>query len=660
MVSHETKRSRAGYALWIAGWLVGCGAAHGQLLVPYQDRLISGTKVVDEVPEQVYDDRGLPRAWSLEAFHDQRNSADGVTSATGLKASGFMDTEYYGSLSGNLSAQRRGITRDSEVTFTLRQIGMPFDGGWRLDNALGLVNLPLIDIARMGQRISMAAPALVGLRSVAHQGGLDLYAASGQSGQLWGYPVSGFELTGGRYGFIGAQERVFVPNGKWTWGSMLAQATNVPSVLAQSSIGLGRLNAQGGYIGLRRDWGNVQSPNAATYLQANLIASSNTGSDFTGVANPPANGAWLEGGFADGAHLHSWGAFRLDPGLAWLDQPMVSDLQGGFWRHSWRTRQWSTEVALELFQSVSGKTPDGYFSNANVRYQYSSTTSYGAGVSLRRYGVEAQSVQLYSQFANSLGSSRAQLDVAGSESGERMWRLEFDHDWTRIESMRLSTSVSLDQVERSGISVQGTGVAINADWSIGAQTSLSQSLQSRWSGDQTQYIFNAGLNWRFAPSWSIQGNLYAIQGTSNVINLAQSPLSVAPTPTRALSDSGFFVLLRYDQGAGRPMAPIGGVPGTAAGRLAGVVFLDENRNGRREASELGAPGVTVYLDGRFSVETDNKGHFEFPYVAAGAHVLTVSSDNLPLPWVLDDDGRTELRVFTRDSTHVDIGARRQP
>jgi hypothetical protein len=36
--------------------------------------------------------------------------------------------------------------------------------------------------------------------------------------------------------------------------------------------------------------------------------------------------------------------------------------------------------------------------------------------------------------------------------------------------------------------------------------------------------------------------------------------------------------------------------------------------------------------------------------------LTVISDNLPLPWQLDKDGRTALRVFTRETSTVNIGA----
>jgi SdrD B-like domain len=114
--------------------------------------------------------------------------------------------------------------------------------------------------------------------------------------------------------------------------------------------------------------------------------------------------------------------------------------------------------------------------------------------------------------------------------------------------------------------------------------------------------------------------------------------------------------LRYTEAAGSTQAPIGGSVGSAAGSIQGVIYLDENGNGKQEASERGAAQITVLLDGRFSTETDRLGRFEFPYVAAGAHTITVVSDNLPLPWSIPDEGKQTIRVFTRDQTRVVIGA----
>ena len=60
----------------------------------------------------------------------------------------------------------------------------------------------------------------------------------------------------------------------------------------------------------------------------------------------------------------------------------------------------------------------------------------------------------------------------------------------------------------------------------------------------------------------------------------------------------------------------------------------------------------MVLDGRFSVQTDVAGRFDFPVVATGHHVISVVSDNLPLPWTLVGDGRKEVEV-TSPGPHGD-------
>src|SRR5271169_1873633 len=117
-----------------------------------------------------------------------------------------------------------------------------------------------------------------------------------------------------------------------------------------------------------------------------------------------------------------------------------------------------------------------------------------------------------------------------------------------------------------------------------------------------------------------------------------------------------FLTLRYQRSLGSQFAPLGGAPGAGSGEIAGIVYLDANDNGRFDAGEAGAPNVTVILDGRFSTRTDTNGRFDFPAVAAGHHVITVQADNLPLPWQLANQGRTEVEVATRDRTDVAIGA----
>jgi hypothetical protein len=127
-------------------------------------------------------------------------------------------------------------------------------------------------------------------------------------------------------------------------------------------------------------------------------------------------------------------------------------------------------------------------------------------------------------------------------------------------------------------------------------------------------------------------------------------------------DRSVFLTLRYERNAGRPQGMLGGAVGNGpAGSVSGSVFLDENGDGVRSASEQPAQNVTVLLDGRFAVRTDSLGNFAFPRVSAGSHSLAVVPDNLPLPWSLrDGDAQRTIRIEVRGSARVDFGARRQP
>ncbi|UUZ74533.1 hypothetical protein LP414_19120 [Polaromonas sp. P1(28)-13] len=170
---------------------------------------------------------------------------------------------------------------------------------------------------------------------------------------------------------------------------------------------------------------------------------------------------------------------------------------------------------------------------------------------------------------------------------------------------------------------------------------------------------NAGLSWRLSPRWSLEGNYNLTRGRSQLsqsIDPLAAPVAFASSTT---DSNSFFVVLRWQDSAGSRSAPLGGKPMEGGGRIVGTVFLDANRNGRQEASEGGAAGVTVYLDNRYPVRTDAQGHYEFPFVAAGARVITVLRETLPLPWVPVRDGAATVDVLVRDNLRVDIGVVRQ-
>ena len=121
-----------------------------------------------------------------------------------------------------------------------------------------------------------------------------------------------------------------------------------------------------------------------------------------------------------------------------------------------------------------------------------------------------------------------------------------------------------------------------------------------------------------------------------------------------VTERSAFIALRYDLDWGQSHIPIGS-KGAAQGygQIAGTVFLDKNANGIQEPNEPGVPGITVYLDRGFSVDTDSKGHFEFRPVPSGAHSLRLALENVPLPWGLDDERPKTVVVDPRATSQFD-------
>ena len=79
-----------------------------------------------------------------------------------------------------------------------------------------------------------------------------------------------------------------------------------------------------------------------------------------------------------------------------------------------------------------------------------------------------------------------------------------------------------------------------------------------------------------------------------------------------------------------------------------------NNDGIRQASEPGAPGVTVFLNSVYPVVTDSRGEYSFPSVGLGSHFLFIDESALPLPWTLTDGEYTPLTVELRRSVQLNI------
>jgi len=639
---------------------------------PYQDRYIAGGSLTPDLSSGDYttsDPSGLARSIRIDAVASMlRQEGPGAAPAVnenGVVADAQWDTASFGAWSADLGARTGGTQRSAagnaygDASFALHQRGMPFDDGWQLDNALGDLNTPLIDLARQQPRFLLTSAPMQGFDTEWRgPAGLQLLAGGGEPGIYEGIKVPTFQTLGGTTGTLGAQ---WSPAPQWSVGAELAAARDV--TLYYESLDNTATTATLPHFSSNTGFLSAGWQEGSTRAQLNVIDGS-----VDGLGN--AFGTWLDAAQTRGAFTNAFGLFHIDPNLAWGNQVITNDVQGGYYRLGYQTRRWVADIGVDEVRSVSGDGVSTTFVNADARYQLSRDVGVGGVANLRHSDSDnAWSLEGYVDDVNGLGTGRLQLDYA-TDAQTSDASVTLQQSWNMHAGTRLSTSLSVDRSNGSAVTpaLQSTlgqqstlvRLALYGGGDLSARLSLDGSVQ--WADAIAGHaapatMADVSLIWQLAPGWSLFGTYYENRIGSWTPLVVTSPLAPAtPTVVPAMGQRGVFLTIRYQAARGAHFAPLGGSPGAGAGRLTGVIYLDANENGRFDAGETGAANITVILDGRFSTRTDANGRFDFPAVAAGHHVLRVQGDNVPLPWTLADEGRTEVEVGTRDRVDVNIGA----
>lgn len=618
---------------------------------PFADRVIAEDALAP-LPEEgpAADPTGLPRSLAVQLVASRTERGDERFDERGITTSGFRETATLGTLSfdATLLDSDRYDDRGLAGNATLWQRGLFLDGGWRANHGLGVLNTPLPPLLREQYRFFLPSVPFVGASADwQREGGLHLQGSWGRAGVFEGARVVGFELADGQVGSAGAQ---------WAWapgwtGAASWLATDgriVPDEQGEAFFQDGRTRA----LLFSTAW-----ENARDRVQLNLQDSGGYLGD--------AVGAWLDARAHRGRYTHQAGAFRLEPGLAWGALPIANDAQGGYYRVAYQHARWTWNAGADLIESVSGNSFDGVYGNGFLRYQASTRLGVGGSLSVRESEREtAVAARAFLDRRGDWGLTRLQLDVL--EAGEATadsWQVSLDQALPMRTGSRLSVSVAHGEIAYEGRPATRTS-SVAAFGGLEFTERLSLDGSARWTRGDGPGAFrgtdlNLNLNWRLAARWWLVASLYENRGRQ------RSPFQLDPLANPDLfevipRDRSLFLALRYERQAGTPQAVLGGPGDGAAGAIAGSVFLDDNGDGERSASEEAAANVTVVLDGRYAVRTDSQGNFLFPRVATGPHVIQVIPDNLPLPWFLDEgQDRRTVEVRVRGETRVDIGARRQ-
>ncbi|MBS0218971.1 MAG: carboxypeptidase regulatory-like domain-containing protein [Proteobacteria bacterium] len=620
--------------------------------VPYKDRIIS-TQNLAPLPADSDDDSndsGRPRAFHMQLDASRNELGDQSYDESGMSAGGFWESDNYGSFSIDASMFHTDSDRFGQRhwggTATLWQRDLAIAGGWRVDNGLGVLNTPSLPLQRSQYRFALPTVPLAGFSTSWRNdaNGMIVQASAGRSGVFSGTRMVGFDSTHGDVESLGMQ---WSPAPGWTAGGMYlgTQGTTLPVDRGGTGVSSGDTNA---FLAAAA-WANRNSS-----VQMNLLTSRSNQDDATG--------AWIDGTTVNGRYTHNYGLFRLDPGLSWGTWPVSNDLEGGYYRLAYRFARWNWNIGLDRFKSISGDGIDGTYANGYVRYQASSTLGYGGSLALRRTGNRDDfNIEGFVDKRTSWGQTRLQIDQARSGSpAMRYWQATIDQSFPIAHGARLNASLSTEwSDDGSGHSSRSSALSLYGGYDLTDRVSLDGSM--RWThGDgpdaRRGLDANLGLNWRIGNRWVVSGAYYQSLGSQ------RSPFVLDPLATQAPfvdlpRNRSVYLSIRYAFEAGRSQGVIGGASGSATGTVSGSIFLDDNGDGLRSASEQPAANITIVLDNRYSVRTDASGNFSFPRVAIGKHHLTIVPDNLPLPWSISDEmADRQIDVTVRTATRIDIGA----
>lgn len=639
-------------------------AAEGTAPAPagetYVDRVLQAGSL-DAFPadgDDVYDDQGLPRSWSVDANAGSTTVDGRRQSEYGVSASGYWETAAWGSYSLLGGLYKSFFSDTAEPIGTLWQRGLHLDGGWQLDNGLGVVNTPLTALQRAQTRFFLPAAPVLGFSSEWNRAGaVQLMAATGTPGQYQSGRLSGFDAGSGRTDAFAADLALgqhaeialaYLANRDRATGDGALDVADAESIFAGGAWQQGPSRMQLNL--LSTDYGSmrIDDPGADPAVSS-------------------ARGGWLDLGTQQGRYQHDVGVYHFDPELSWGGEPMNSDADGGYYRIGHQKMRWSWGGSVDYLRPVTVPEDDSVYGSGNVRYQARSATGIGGSATVRSGSRQAHRVSLFGDQRTSFGISRVQFDQAADGGDQMSWQVGFNQDFPGTSLGSLSTTLNYRTTERAASEEQAgaTSRAVEAvlfgSRELVSRISLDGSVRGNigTGPDAESGLFaNLGVNWEIDSHWQ----LLATYNRSTAKRANPFVLQPFPNPeTRRLEtdNESLFLTLRYSHQAGRRSGVLGGMPGSPAGLIKGTVFLDENADGRRNAGEQVVPNIAILLDGRFSTQTDAQGRFSFPSVVTGTHVIEASPDALPLPWQFAPEASTQtIDLGVRDRVDIEIPARR--
>jgi hypothetical protein len=606
----------------------------------YIDRLIDEDIDQEIEQEEVVEDSRLGPGSIGVTYRYYKNDTDNTATTTehGAQLRWQQETISNGSfefLAQGLISDRHEDEKIKDGQVLFRQQEYVLNDTLQVDSEVGHFRGSTPAIISRSYRFYLPSTILQGASTRFYNNHTAVSFNAGEIGTYNGIATQAFEKTEGKLYGLGATYRV---DDQWELGGQF-----------WNTIDAGNRENHRSYAGVIE----YQDDDRPQKIQIHILGD-----------NQSNIGVWLDDELKYGQWHHYIGAFYFEPDLQWTDTPIDNDREGIYLRSSRRSFRWHWTLGSEVSKNNLDENPAlaGNITTTsfiNGTWNYRRKTQFGGSFNLNTSradsGIATEDSKIYGLKGFALqrftfGSSRLQLsltenDVPGEDTTaygalwDHVWKIPFlsrfntdiEYNWTDHRDDELSFRLSAEKSLLTDLKLTGTAQhVISEDSAIGKTKGTSISL---------------GLSWQFYENWLISLNADYNRNMDDPDNM-ESTTTDGKTVLFSIS---------YARSSGRRPLLYGKTTGSPGrGRIVGKVFLDENQDGKQGINEKAVKNIVVYLDGRFTTETDSDGKFEFWPVASGDHTISIGIEDVPLPWGLEDESARQLYVPIRGEGEMDF------
>jgi hypothetical protein len=605
----------------------------------YIDRLID-EDIIKEIEEEEYEESRLGPGSIGITYRYYKNETDNTTTLTehGTQlrwrqetiSNGSFELLAQGLISENLEDEK---IKDGRVLF--RQQDYALSDRLQMDSEVGHFRSFTPTQVSRSYRFYLPSTILQGVNTRFYNNDTSLSFNAGEIGTYKGIAAQAFEKTQGKLYGLGVTHRV---DDQWELGGQFWNTVDPENEENHRS-----------YAGVLE----YQDAESSQNLQIHFIGDSEGNT-----------GLWFDNKYKYGKWHHYSGAFYFEPDLLWTDAPIDNDREGLYLRSNRKSYRWQWTLGSEVSKNNLDKDPEiaGNITTAsfvNGTWRYRRKTQFGGSLNLSTThadsGTAEDDSKIYGlksftqhQFAS--GTSRVQLSLNENDAPEddtTSYGILWDHGWKAPFLSRLNTDIEYTWTDNKDDELS---LRLCAEKSLLADVKITGTAQHVITEDNTigkskGTSLSFSLSWQFYYNWLIS------------LNADYNRNMTDPESTESTTTDGKTVLfsISYARASGRKPLLYGRPTGNhGRGRITGNIFLDENKDGRQGINETALKNILVYLDGRFTTETDSDGKFEFWPVASGDHYISIGIEDVPLPWGLEDESAKQVYVPIRGEGEIDF------